>query len=104
MKKYNVVLDTKLTIWHRTTATVEANSLEEAQKKLAEYHDGSSDLDPNEVETEYLYGTVEPLSVVENYAAANIDILMPDYENVLTSEDKETNKVQDFPEELNYEI
>jgi len=70
-KKFTITMDTMNTIWWRGIYEVEAESLEEAKKKILTDGHGL-------IESEYLYETVEELSPIENFALANVDILIPD--------------------------
>jgi len=97
MKKYKVVFDKKHTMWHRTTAEIEANSLKEAQDMLKD-----DIIDYKFTNTEWLYDTCEYILEKENYVMSRCDDFLPD-----DNWDKEENgyyEVEEFPEELNYRI
>jgi DNA-directed RNA polymerase subunit F len=100
-EKFKVTLDQKHTIWHRTVAEIEANSLEEAQKELIKAIEGDeSTVKAVDINTEYIYDTAEMLSPKENLAISEADRLMPDDNEI----DLEGANTTEFPEELNYKL
>lgn len=105
MTKFRVVLDRKMTIWHRTKFdSIEADSLEEAQKLALKYDEGQSDA-INEgavhIDTEYLYDTAEAMTVAENYAAGSNEHLLAGT-GLLETENLDSWAVVEFEENLNY--
>lgn len=67
MKKYNLIVDSKVTVWFRDYVSIEANSLEEAIEMC-------KDGDYNDSSTEILYDTVEDISPEENDGCATLEI------------------------------
>jgi nicotinate-nucleotide pyrophosphorylase len=63
MEEFNFNLDQKVTTWYRTNFEVEAESLEEAQKKAIQLYE-SGKLD--NISWEQIDGTIELMSVDEN--------------------------------------
>lgn len=67
MKKYNLIMDEKITGWIRTRATIEADSQDEAIEKLL---DGDYSTD----EAELLWDTIEGIYPEDNNGDATIEI------------------------------
>ncbi len=63
MKSYSFYIDRKGTIWERTDFTIEANSIEEANKKALEYMQGTEDQNDD---IEYLSETFEHMTLEQN--------------------------------------
>lgn len=63
MKQYSFHIDRKGTIWERTDFTINADSIEEANKKALEYIQGTEESND---EIEYLSETFEPMTPEEN--------------------------------------
>ena len=100
-KRFKVVLDKKVIIWHRTSADIEADSLEEAKQKLLEYNDGTANFMPEHITTGYLYDTMEELTQRENCLMAESHELDLDHELLKNIDDY---PVEEFPDQLNYQI
>ena len=77
MKEYNFYQDVKVTCWVRQKFTIEAESESEA-KKIAEKYKSEdiSESDDSDLilDTEWLVGTCEPLSVEENGGCSTIEL------------------------------
>lgn len=75
MKKFKVVVDHKVTAWDRYTLTVKADSLKEAISKAINVtipdlkSSKNDDVIIDNCELQLV--TIEPMSLCENYAAAN---------------------------------
>ena len=57
-------IDTKNTIWHRSHILLEGENEQEIQEQINNFN--FEDYDYNEIESEYLYDTVEDLPLSEN--------------------------------------
>jgi hypothetical protein len=99
MPLFNITLDVKETIWHRSTAEIEANSLEEAQQEIIRMRKA----DEYEVMTsDYMIETGCPLTPSELFLLDNVDMCLPDadeFANAINS-----TSAYDFPGEENYRI
>ena len=82
MAKFKVVVDHKVTAWDRYTFIVKAETLEDATEKvmnaadLIQYEGLDSINDDEEIVLDDIslqLETVEPMSLCENYAAANCE-------------------------------
>lgn len=105
MKKFNLNIDQKVTIWHRTSIVIEANSLEEATEKMKVFGSIESQFDDvcdtlideniitdrTLLETEYLYDAVENISIEENGNAPTIEVLY-DGEVIIRNSEKTPEK------------
>lgn len=96
-KVFKITKDTKHTIWHRAIYKVEADSMEEAKKKIER-----EDIDSEH--SEWLYDTIEPISLEENYAMATSEHLLAGTGLLETDAKDGYYDVVEYPEELNYEI
>lgn len=67
MKKFELVLDTKVSGWRRTYCEVKAETLEEAVKKV-------SDFDYDFVDSEFLYETEEIMNPEDNENEPTVEI------------------------------
>ena len=74
MKTFNFYKDEKVTIWNREHLTVEAETQEEANQKVLEAIKNGDISDFQHMTSEYIYDTVEELSVDENYGNPTIEI------------------------------
>ena len=74
MKTFNFYQDEKVTIWNRGYFTVEAETQEEANQKVLEAIKNGDISDFQHMTSEYIYDTVEELSVDENYGNPTIEI------------------------------
>lgn len=78
MKKFRITKDVKHTIWHRSEATIEANTLKEAQAKMDEMIE-NDEYDTNKIDhAEFMEETATPISVLENLAMSECEQLIPD--------------------------
>jgi hypothetical protein len=68
MEKFEIYLDTKTTIWTRSSNVIEAESLEEATKIAIEKYESGNYFDDFDsgCEYEHLYESEEQMSVEEN--------------------------------------
>jgi hypothetical protein len=63
MKKFNFYLETKVTTWYRTPFEIEADSIEDAEKKAIQFHlDRNTEL----LGWEQIEGVVTPLYPEDN--------------------------------------
>ena len=74
MKTFNFYKDEKVKIWNREHLTVEAETQEEANQKVLEAIENGDISDFQHTPSEYIYDTVEELSVDENYGNPTIEI------------------------------
>lgn len=74
MKTFNFYEDEKVTIWNRTYFKVEAETQEEANEKVSEAIKNGDVSDFKYTTSEYIYDTVEELSVEENLGNSTIEI------------------------------
>ena len=74
MKTFNFYQDEKVTIWNREYFTVEAETQEEANRKVLEAIENGDISDFKHTTSKYMYDTVEELSVDENYGNPTIEI------------------------------
>jgi len=95
MKKFRVTKDIKCSIWDRHTYTVEAETLEQAKKKIER-----ENISPDDVK--FISESCEPLSHEENYALNASEHLLAG--TGLMETDAEGYETIKYPEELNYEI
>ena len=96
MKKFKVTRDEKNTIWHRVSAVIEAESLEDAQNIL-EKRVANEEFIGDE-SCDWLYGTAEFLTPAQNIAIHDpVPIALQDY-------DYSPYLTVEFPEQLNGEI
>lgn len=78
MKTFQIHLDTKHTIWYRTLAQIEANSLEEAKEKAKQlYLDGQLEEVPDAY-TETLYDTDEFIGPEDNAGEPTAELFVND--------------------------
>jgi hypothetical protein len=101
MKTFNFEVDQKVTMWHRTSVDVEAESLEEAKEKMKvfakkehEYSDVAEILEEESIPvnydfltTEYLYDTAEGMTIEENNNAPTIEVVYNDETIIRNSEE-----------------
>lgn len=95
MPKFRVTYDQKATVWIRSTADIEADSLEEAQAQLKAMTEQGDMVHP-----EILQDTIEFMTRKENYVALICDQLLdyPEWNEHCSVE------VNEFEEHLNYEL
>lgn len=99
MPKFFVTLDVKETIWHRCTAEIDADSLEEAQEEIIrrrnadEYENMTSD---------YLLETGTPMTKTELFLLQNQDMCLPDANEY--ADEVDAIDIYEFPENESYEI
>ena len=74
MKTFNFYEDEKVTIWNRTYFKVEAETQEEANEKVLEAIKNGDVSGFKYTISEYIYDTVEELSVEENLGNSTIEI------------------------------
>ena len=74
MKTFNFYQDEKVIIWNREHFTVEAETQEEANRKVLEGIENGYISDFKHTTSEYIYESVEELSVDENYGNPTIEI------------------------------
>ena len=74
MKTFNFYQDEKVTIWNREHFTVEAETQEEANEKVLEAIKNGYISDFQYTTSEYIYDTVEELSVEKNLGNPTIEI------------------------------
>lgn len=71
MIEKEIYLDTKNTIWHRATILVSGETEQEIEEKVNNF----PDMDYDEVDTEYLYDTIEELPLSENQYNSTIELV-----------------------------
>ena len=71
MQKFNFYLDQKVTTWYRTNFEVEAENLEEAEKKAIELY---SNAELDEINWEQIDGTIELLPIEDNAGFSTAEI------------------------------
>lgn len=104
MKKFYTTIDKKYTVWDRTTAVVEAESLDEAKEKLRKFANegftGEYGINPADVTSEVLLDTMEPMSLEENYASSEYvgRVIIKDIPK------SDMYSVEYFEDILNYEL
>ena len=81
MKRYNLYIDTKQTVWTREYITVEAESEYEAIKKCL-----NDQIEPYDYDV--LYSTFEPLDIEENDNQSTIEIYNKETKRCIYSNDK----------------
>jgi hypothetical protein len=75
MNTYKINIDTKHTIWHRSTIKIEAQSFEEAVNKAEDIFNEKVDTDTlNEVDSGLVEETLEFLKVDENGGYATKEV------------------------------
>lgn len=88
MAKFEVTRDTKCTVWHRETAIVEADSLEEAKLKF--------ESDEIEKESAFLFEMMEEMTPAQNFLVSNSGEYISEFEF-----DPTGWEVKDWPAHLN---
>lgn len=71
MIEKQIYLDTKNTIWHRATILVSGDTEQEIEEKINNF----PDMEYDEVDTEYLYDTIEELPLSENQYNPTIELV-----------------------------
>ena len=99
MPKFFVTLDVKETIWHRCTADIEADTLEDAQQEIIRRRETD---EYEDMESNYILETGKPLTQIENFLLDNQDLCLPDSPEFVDEVD--TYDIYDFPEDENYKI
>ena len=66
METFKIEFDTKHTIWYRTTANIEAESLQEAKRIAKELYENHEIDEVQDAYTEVIYDTAELMSVADN--------------------------------------
>lgn len=74
MKKFNFYQDVKMVVWKRHHFTIEAENLEEAKKKAAEFADKDVSDSGLECSSEYIYKTEEMMLPEDNYGQRTIEV------------------------------
>lgn len=74
MTKKQLVIDTKNTIWHRTHIEISAETEQELQEKINNFNFNDYE-SYEEIDTEYLYDTVEELPLSENQYNSTIELV-----------------------------
>jgi hypothetical protein len=106
MPKFNVTYDRKHTVWHRSTAVIDAETMEEAQKLLVEETEGENH--GIDISGHWLVDSCEAMSERENYAMSILDSLVVGTHSELPyisdMEIPSGNEVGDFIKEDNWLI
>ena len=88
MKTFNFYQYEKVTIWNREHFTVEAETQEEANQKVLEAIENGDISDFKHTTSEYIYESVEELSVDENSGNSTIEIYNTENELIYQNADQ----------------
>jgi hypothetical protein len=91
MKTFDFYADKKNTIWTRSEFKIEAETYEQALEKIKEVEKGDySVIYDDEMDTEYLYETLEEMTPEENKGEATIEIHSEDTNELIYTNETKT--------------
>lgn len=90
MKTFDFYKDEKNTIWVRHQFSIEAESYEEALEKIKQVESNPAGSYEDEMETEYLYETLESIDPEENKGEATIEIYSEDTNQLVYTNETKT--------------
>ena len=83
MKTFDFYRDEKQTIWVRTRFDIQAESYEQALEKIKQVESNPAESYEDEMETEYLYETLESINPEENEGNATCEIHSEDTDELI---------------------
>jgi hypothetical protein len=91
MQTFNFYADEKHTIWTRIEFTIKAETYEQALEKIKEVEKGDySVIYDDEMDTEYLYETLEEMTPEENKGEATLEIHSEDTNELIYTNEIKT--------------
>jgi hypothetical protein len=90
MKTFDFYKDEKNTIWVRHQFSIEAESYEEALEKIKQVESNPAGSYEDEMETEYLYETLESIDPEENEGNATCEIHSEDTNQLVYTNETKT--------------
>ena len=90
MKTFDFYKDEKNTIWVRHQFSIEAESYEEALEKIKQVESNPAESYEDEIDTEYLYETLESIDPEENEGNATCEIHSEDTNQLVYTNETKT--------------
>jgi hypothetical protein len=90
MKTFDFYKDEKNTIWVRHQFSIEAESYEEALEKIKQVESNPAESYEDEMDTEYLYETLEEMTPEENDNQATCEIHSEDTDELIYTNEIKT--------------
>jgi len=90
MKTFDFYKDEKNTIWVRHQFSIEAESYEQALEKIKEVEGNPAESYEDEIDTEYLYETIESMDPEENDNQATCEIHSEDTNELIYTNEIKT--------------
>jgi hypothetical protein len=90
MKTFDFYRDEKQTIWVRTRFDIQAESYEQALEKIKQVESSPAESYEDEMETEYLYETLESIDPEENEGNATCEIHSEDTDELIYTNETKT--------------